>query len=50
MDKPNQGNELETITISVPPIELGPEDIPPPSKKIKPPSIEENTQNIDYGA
>lgn len=49
MDKPKT-DELETVTISKPPIELGPEDLPAPSPKIKPPGIEENTQNIDYGA
>ena len=50
MDTPNPNHDMETVTIPVPPVELGPEDIPAPSKKIKPPEIEENTQNIDYGA
>ncbi|WP_164985326.1 hypothetical protein [Ammoniphilus sp. CFH 90114] len=49
MDKQAK-QEMEMITISKPPIELGPEEIPAPSPKVKPSGVEENTQNIDYGA
>lgn len=49
MNKKTNDNP-EMITISQPPIEFGPEDIPAPSPKVKPQGIEENTQNIDYGA
>lgn len=49
MDKQAK-QDMEMITISKPPIELGPEEIPAPSPKVKPSGVEENTQNIDYGA